>query len=198
MKYSLLLSLLLFAGATCAFSNAIFISSASQAVYAGQTFAVDISIDNIADLNSVGFALNFNPTVLTADGITEGPLFAPAAAADDTFPLWNIPVPGNITYADLLLDGSSLSGPGIIAIADFTAIGAGTASISFAPGTVMLSNPTGFPIFTLYGSGPTVDVAPVGEPATLYLLATALGLMMFGMWRRSKTQLKGGAETIHL
>lgn len=199
MKYSLLLSLLLFAGSTCAFSNAIFIRSPTQPVYAGQTFAVDIDIDYIVDLNSVGFTLNFDPTLVAADGIVEGPLFTAAAAAnnDFTIPAWNIVSPGSIAYADVLALGSTLDGPGTIAIADFTAIGSGTSSISFAPDTVMLSNPTGFPISVLYGSGPTVVAAPVAEPATLYLLATALGLMLFGMWRRSKTQLKGGAATIH-
>lgn len=67
---------MLFAGTACAFSNANYVSPASLDVTVGQTFAVDIDVDNIPDLFAYQFTLNFDPTVLAADSITEGALFA--------------------------------------------------------------------------------------------------------------------------
>src|ERR1700738_335986 len=49
------------------------IQPASQAVQPGQSFSLDVVISNVADLYAFQFDLAFDPFVLSATGVTEGP-----------------------------------------------------------------------------------------------------------------------------
>src|SRR6266516_3720699 len=60
MKNLLLLSIILLAGTGGAFGDSILISPASQNVSVGQTFTLDINIDQIPDLFDYQFSLSFN------------------------------------------------------------------------------------------------------------------------------------------
>ena len=68
--------MLLLAGTGGAFGDSILVSPASQNVTIGQSVTVDIDIDNIPDVFDYQFSLTFNPTVLAAQSVTEGALFA--------------------------------------------------------------------------------------------------------------------------
>lgn len=198
MKYTLLLCLFL-AGTTCAFSDTIYISPASLDVSDGQTFSVAIDVDNISNLALYQFTLNFNSTLLAFDSITEGALFADT---DNSFPI-STNGAGTVSLYDTLLSGS-VDGPGTLAVIDFTAIATGTSPFTLS--NVELYDPSYNRISVTTQSG-AADVV-TAEPATLSLLVLALGLMIFGKWRRSKRaaivarhsnsqltkQLKGGAE----
>ena len=76
MKNLLSLSIILLAGTGVAFGDSILVSPASQTVSAGQSFTVDINIDQIPDLYDYQFSLTFDPNVLAAQSVTEGALFA--------------------------------------------------------------------------------------------------------------------------
>jgi Cohesin domain len=184
MKSSLLLCLLLFAGTTSAFSDTIFISPASQDVYAGQTFAVDVNVGNIPDLYDYQFNLSFDPAVLAAQSITEGALFA------NTNNSYFLPGSidngaGSITFtADTLLGPvPGVTGPGTLAVIDFTAIGNGISSLDFSGLILQDSSLNNLTVTPVSGE---VNVAPASEPAPLCLLACGLGLMICSVWRRSK------------
>lgn len=191
MKSLFLLSLLLFTGAISAFGDLALVSPATQDVSIGQTFAVDINIDNIPDLYDYQFSLSFNPAVLMADSITEGALFA------DTNDSFFIPgaidnSTGNITLtADTLLGPvPGVAGPGTIAAVDFTALATGTSSIDFSPASdLILQDSLGntLPVTPVSGS---VTVSVVPEPASAPLLASAIALMIFGAWRRARSVRK--------
>jgi len=203
MKHSLSLSLLL-VGATCAFGDTLYVSPASLNGTVGHTFSVDIYVDDIPHLYAYQFALSFNPTVLAADSITEGALFA---NTNNSFFLPGIVnnTAGTIgVTADTLLSGSGVNGPGIVAIANFTALRGGTSPLTLS--NAMLLNPSLNPIAFAAGSG-TANVA-AAEPATICLLATALALTIFGKWRRRpkqgaiatkrvQRQLKGGVQAFN-
>lgn len=183
MKYSLLLCLVLFAGTTCAFSDTIYVSPASLNVSVGQTVAVDIDVDNIADLYGYQFTLTFNPAVLAADSITEGALFADTNNNSFFLPGTIDNSTGNTgTTADTLLSPPGVNGPGVLAVVDFTALAAGASPFDLS--NVMLLDPSLTEISVTPVSG-TADVV-TAEPATLSLLLTALVLMLFGKLRRSK------------
>src|SRR5215472_10354871 len=76
MKSLLSLSIILLAGIGSALGDNILISPASQTVSVGQTFTVDINVDQIPDLFDYQFSLRFDPAVLAAHSVTEGALFA--------------------------------------------------------------------------------------------------------------------------
>ncbi len=205
MKHSLLPCLLVLAGTTCAFSNTLSVSPASFEVTVGQTFAVDIDVDNVSpDLYAFQFTLGFDPTVVAADSITEGALFADTN--DSIFLPGTIDNAGGNTglTADTLAGGPAVTGPGTLAVVGFTAIGPGTATFTFSNVQIYdssLTNP--LPVTLVPG---TADVA-TSEPATVCLLGIALSLMIFAKARRSKravvvasffkTQVKGGAQAFN-
>jgi hypothetical protein len=184
MKSSLLLSLLLFAGTTGAFSDTIFISPSTQGVSPGQIFAVDINIDNIPDLYDYQFSLSFDPAVLAADSITEGALFA--NTGDSFFSAGTIDNSAGsitLTFDTLLGPVPGVSGPGTIAVVDFSALATGTSSIDFSPlGDLLLQDSLGNALSVTPVSG-TADIA-TPEPATISLLAAGIGLVLFGAWKR--------------
>ncbi|HWB95568.1 MAG TPA: cohesin domain-containing protein [Bryobacteraceae bacterium] len=183
MKHALLLSLLLLAGTTYAFSDTISVSPASSDVMVGQAFTVDIDIDDISDLFAYQFTLTFDPAVLAADSIVEGDLFA--GTGNSFFLPGTIDnSAGSIAFtADTLLSGPGVDGPGTLAIATFTAIGTGTSSFDFPDSDLFLVDSSLNQIAVTSSSG-TADAA-TPEPATLSLLAAGLGFLIFGAWRRS-------------
>ncbi len=187
MKGLLLLSLLLCAGSIGVFSDTMFISPASLNVAPGQTFAVDINIDNIPDLYDYQFSLSFDPAVLAAQSITEGALFA---NTNDSFF-----IPGTINNgsgtisltADTLLGSvPGVAGPGTIAVVDFTALGDGSSPIEFSPASdLILQDSLGNTLTVMPVPGSVVvSTAVTPEPSTLWLLSAAIVLMIFGSWKR--------------
>ncbi|MGH9771194.1 MAG: cohesin domain-containing protein [Candidatus Acidiferrales bacterium] len=178
MKKILSLSILLLAGTSGAFADSILVSPASQNVSAGQTFTADINIDNIPDLYDYQFSLSFDPAVLAAQSIGEGPLFANTG---NSFFL-----PGSIDNnagsisltADTLFGPTGVAGPGTLAVLQFTAIGSGMSSIDFSPlGDLILQDSQGNALSVTPVSG-TVDVAAVPEPPTLLLAGPLLALIL--------------------
>lgn len=187
MKGSLLLSLLLCAGSICAFSDTIFVSPASLSVSSGQTFAVNINIDNIPDLYDYQFSLSFDPAVLAAQSITEGALFA---NTNDSFfisgAINNSSGTISLTADTLLGSVPGVAGPGTIAVVDFTALGDGSSPIGFSPASdLILQDSLGNLLTVTPVSGSVaVGVAVTPELSTLWLLSTAIGLLLAGSWKR--------------
>ncbi len=187
MKHTVFLSILLLAGTGGAFGDSIFISPASENVTTGQSFTVDVNIDNIPDVFDYQFSLTFNPAVLAAQSVTEGALFA--NTGDSFFSpgtIDNSTGAVTLTFDTLLTSVVGVAGPGTLAVVDFKAIGLGTSSIDFSPlGDLILedSNENTLDVTPIAGS---VNVVPAPEPATLVLVGSTLLLVAFGVWRRSK------------
>lgn len=127
MKSLLSLSIILLAGTGSALGDNILISPASQTVSVGQTFTLDINVDQIPDLFDYQFSLSFDPAVLAAQNVTEGALFANTGNSFFSPGTIDNTAGTILTTADTLVGKvPGVSGPGTLAIVQFTAIAAGS------------------------------------------------------------------------
>ena len=153
------------------------ISAPSVTVGVGDAFTIPISITGATDLTSWQFDLAFNPAILQANLVSEGPfmssfgttLFTPGVIDNGT---------GLISLvADSYVDiPPNPSGSGVLANIDFLAFAPGVSPLTFSNVFLNLSG-QGFEIV----NGQTTAVP---EPATMILLASGLGFL--GMRRLSR------------
>lgn len=152
---------------------------AVSSVSAGQTFQVDISISDVNDLYAFQFDLEFDPSIVRVDGVTEGSFLA---AVGGTF--WD---PGTIDNAggtvafifDSLLGPGGATGSGVLATIEFTALMTGTGSLGLLSATFLDS---GLMDIAVEGQVGSVDVegngiVPVPEPASGLLLLGAIAAL---------------------
>ena len=163
------------AGMRQASANGVVISVISApfvTVSVGDTFTIPISITGAVDLTSWQFDLAFNPAIVKANSITEGPFLSSSGAATTLF------VPGAIDNggghilgtSDFFADISSPpSGSGVLAKIEFTALVSGALPLTLSNVFLNLSN-QGFEI----GNG---GITVVPEPTTLTLLIGGLALL---------------------
>ncbi len=181
MKIPLILSMsILLTGASVAFAEPILsIVPETQNISSGSTFAVDINIGSVPDLYDYQFSLAFDPLVFQADSIAEGSLFADTGAS--------FFLPGTIdnksgtislTADTLFGSGPGVTGPGTIAVAEFTALANGTSSISFSPSSDLILQDSQGNTLDVTAQAASITVgSSVPEPATLSLLLTGLAFM---------------------
>ncbi len=141
---------------------------------AGQTVVLSVRISGASDLFGYQFDLGFNPAVLAATSVTEGPFLSSGGAT--------IFLPGTIDNVGGLISGIAdilagavpgVSGSGTLVTASFQALAAGTSSISLFNVTAL--NSAGQDL-TLTTSGSTVTVVP--EPGSgLLVFAATIGLL---------------------
>ncbi len=172
---------MLLAGTSVAFADPI-VSAVpeTQNIAVGNTFTVDIDVNNVADLYDYQFSLVFDPAYLQADSITEGALFA--NTGDSFFSPGTIDNSSGtvaLTYDTLFSPGPGVAGPGTIATAQFTALSNGTSSIGISPSSdLILQDSQGNTLdVTAQSANVTVGASPVPEPATVSLLLIGLVFM---------------------
>ena len=178
----------LFAASTSLMAATISVQPVMLGVTAGQTFMLTVQVSGASDLYGYQFDLGFDPTVLAAAAVTEGPflgsggptIFVPGAIDN---------VGGSITANADILNGplSGVNGSGTLLNASFHALAAGTSSVSLFNVIALNSFGQGLNLST---SGSTVTVTASGgvpEPGTGLLLgAGAVGL--FALLRRRSSR----------
>lgn len=179
-EVALLLSVLLVPSG--AFADAVLSVSAPASVAQGSSFSVDVNISGVSDLYAWQLDLTFDPTLLSATNVTEGTFLNGGNPSNTFFLPGTIDnVGGSVTLnADTLLSVvSGISGAGTLITFDFTALAQGTSPLAIAneilldsTGAIITDTTSGSSV-TVTGSGPV----PTPEPNTVFLLASAIGLL---------------------
>lgn len=174
-----------FAAANASAADAVLSFSASPSpVVQGSPVVVDINIANVVDLYSYQFTINFNPSLLQAIGVTEGPFlsgggstFFDGGTIDNTA--------GVISFAFNTLIGAlpGVSGSGLLEKVSFSTLGAGTSTFSFSDAVFLNSAIGDLPVQLTTSTLQVVPSTPaVPEPETYALMA--LGLVAVALARR--------------
>jgi hypothetical protein len=150
----------------------------TPAISVGDTFKVDINVSNFSDLQDYQFSLDFDASALTANTITEGPLFG--STLDSYFVAGMIDnTSGAISLtADALFgSGASVSSPGTIAVVEFTALTTGTSAITFSPQSDLIFLDSQANILDVTAEAGDITVGPaavVPEPSSLWIPVMAV------------------------
>jgi len=180
---------LLFVATVCGvlpgFGGVISVQPLTTLKSAGTNFSLDVNVSGAADLAAFQFDVGFDPTVLRANSVAEGPLF-PAVGATIFFPGLIDNSGGTISFvADLLLTIAGANGDGTLATISFTALSPGSSAVGVFNVTALNSFGEGVG-FAAVNAG--VDVTPrdeVPEPSAVVLLAAGLAAVLGRRWVRS-------------
>ena len=146
-------------------------------VTVGDSFAVDVLIQDVNDFAGFQFLFGFDPAILAATTVTSGDIFGlDTFLIDDTIGANSVSF-SESTFAAIGLD---IVGPSLLATISFNAIASGVNALSLSD---VIFSDSGFnsilPI-TINGAVTTVSAPPVSvpEPASLFLLLAGLSLLV--------------------
>jgi len=188
-KWKHFIAALLLGASTQAWAAPILSFSTGPAAQVGSTVTYNIAIDDIADLYSYQFSINYDARYLRALNVTEGAFLGTAGSTVsgvlgmDTGLI-------DFVYGSLLGPTPGASGSGLLASITFEAIGAGTSALSFAD--VIFLDSVGDDIAGLTAlSGQGVVLAdpggPVDVPEPASVLLFGAGLAGAAALRRRRT-----------
>jgi len=188
-KWKHFIAAVLLGASTQAWAAPILSFSTGPAAQVGSTVTYNIAIDDIADLYSYQFSINYDARYLRALNVTEGAFLGTAGSTVsgvlgmDTGLI-------DFVYGSLLGPIPGASGSGLLASITFEAIGAGTSALSFAD--VIFLDSVGDDIAGLTAlSGQGVVLAEPGGPVDVPEPASALlfgaGLAGAAALRRRRT-----------
>jgi general secretion pathway protein D len=159
----------------------------SLSVQLGKSFSLDVRISGVADLFAFQFDLAFNPLILSAGSITEGP-FLPTGGATAFVAGTISNTMGAITAtADTLIGAiPGVNGSGVLASVDFQALNVGISPITLSSAILLDSDLNDIAVSVVDGSA---TVAWIPEPSAWLLLSTA-GFGFF-IWKKLRTHTWG-------
>lgn len=154
-------------------------------VQAGQSVSLDVRLAGVTDLYAWQFDLGFDPTVLAAVSIVEGPFLTSGGFTTSFVPGTPDNTAGTLTATAASLIGtvSGVNGDDTIARVTFQALKSGTSALTLA--NVILLDSGSADITATSLDGTVTVTATVPEPSLWLLLATGgVGLLGFGRWSK--------------
>jgi hypothetical protein len=177
---------------SCLVGLTLLVSSVSQAAIisvdspvaatVGDSFAVDVLIEDVNDLAGFQFSLGFDSNVLSAATVTSGNIFG-----FDTFLIDSTISAGAVSFSEVTfaLSGLDIIGSSLLATINFDAIASGMSALSLSD--VILSDSLSTSIVPVFINEANITVnSPVNVPAPASLLMLLAGLSIFVAMRKNK------------
>ncbi len=159
----------------------------------GSSFDVTVNISSVTDLFAFQLDILFDPTILSATGISEGS-FLPSGGTTFFIPGTIDNSLGSIEItADSLIAASGVSGSGDLVTFTFSALAKGTSSLNLANVELLNSN---FDNIEFASNGASVSPGtPVSRvPETNSSILLSLGVLAMFVWRRAQESSGGVVE----
>lgn len=156
----------------------------------GSTFSLNVDITDITDLYAFQFDIGFDPTVLSANSVSEGPFLSSGGGTTLFIPGTIDNGSGLVSFTADALTGpisgvSTGATPGVLATLQFTALSTGTSPITLSNIMLLDSNLSDIEFTSQDGS---VNVAP--EPHLMFPLFAALLILLTVHARRRRATLQ--------
>ncbi len=149
------------------------IQPANVVVGIGQTFSLNISIANVINLYAYQFTVNFNPGVLSANSMSEGPLLKSGGTTFfDGGTINNSTGTISFTFDTMLGAGPGVNGSGVLTTANFTSLASGMTAITLSDVLFLDANFNTIPV-TVSGGSVNVQAVP-DESSAIFLLGIGL------------------------
>ena len=140
------------------------VDPATQEVMAGDPFSVNVTVENVVHMGADQARLNFDPTAMTATGITEGDFLKTGGATIGAGMEDIDNVNGSVTFFyALTTQGAGVNGSGTLATIDFTANPAAAGVYPLNLTDVMLADGHGY-VITVDGISNGTVVIKAGAP----------------------------------
>jgi cohesin domain-containing protein len=180
----LVLSVLAFAAGQAA---TVSIDPSSLTVGVGSAFDLNVNISSVSDLFAFQFDIVFNPEVLSATSVSEGPfLLSGGTTAFVPGSIDNVGGEISVTADSLVGAVPGVSGDGVLATLHFAALAAGTSDISLSNIILLDSNLVTLDSTSADGSV-TIGATTLPEPApALTMLAGSLAILALFVRRQRK------------
>jgi Cohesin domain len=167
------------------YAAVISVQPSGLSVPVGEIFSLDIEVSGVNDLYAFQLDVDYTPSVLSAVGVTEG-TFLLTAGATFFVPGTIDNVGGSISFiADTLIGAvAGVSGDGVLAEIEFTAVGPGSSPISIS-NEILLDSNLNVITDSVVGGSVTVDGSQVvPEPTSLSVLLAGIVVMLLGSPQR--------------
>ncbi len=160
------------------------ITTPSSNVTVGSALTLTVKITDVLDLSAFEFGLSFNPAVLQAISVTEGPFLG---TGGNTFfgagSINNSTGKISSVFDGLIGAVPGVSGTGNLATLNFNVIGVGLSTLMFSD--VLFLSSLGADLLPQVQNGSVNAVAVIPEPGPAALLLA--GLAGLAAWRRVRT-----------
>jgi len=169
-----------------AFGGTLSVSPNFKSVANGQSFTLDVSVDGISDLYAWQVDLGFDPTLIRADGVDEGP-FLTSLGSTTFFIAGDIDnIGGTVSFNANTIIGADpgVSGTGVLATFHFTALAPGLSSITLFNETLLDSFTQGIAVDVNGGSVEVTAPSGGGVPEPSTIVFSTLGLLACACVRR--------------